>query len=93
MALLILDHAFMFKFLIKIDTQPIYIPNALGHTPLHYIVSNHDLIKYVIINYSINDHLIDSDITLLECLFGFRKALTRHCDDTQQQTGCKLGSN
>ncbi|AVG46316.1 ankyrin repeat protein [Acanthamoeba polyphaga mimivirus] len=56
----------LLKYLFGVDMNIIYLSNLLGYRVLHYIVDNIEIIKHILINYSIYDHLINYNYSLID---------------------------
>ncbi|AZL89270.1 ankyrin repeat protein [Megavirus baoshan] len=56
----------LLKYLFTIDINIIYSPNLLGYRALYYIIDNIEIIKYVLTNYHISDHLINYNHSLID---------------------------
>ena len=53
-------------FFASIKLDIIYLTNAVGYTPLFYLVTNIYLIKKMVLMYSIADHYLNEQYTLIE---------------------------
>lgn len=63
----ILNNTKLLKFIVEIDPKIIYTINNLGRSVLYYVVSDTNLIKYIVKNYVIEDHYIYiQNYTLIE---------------------------
>ncbi|AGC02047.1 ankyrin repeat protein [Acanthamoeba polyphaga moumouvirus] len=56
----------LLKYLLTLDINSIYQKNKLNNSVIYYIIAEPDIINFIIKNYTIKDHNLNNDYTLLD---------------------------